>query len=197
MSSVRPVTYTLNTTQAVRTCRLPWIQMGLRVGGEGSRERHGRDIRRPERSENRVVCYVAEECKDRKKNRRSGKLRSPHQTWWPGGPNVEVTRYSVCASVCITENMSVARCSSCCWLEHSSHSQICYRVPREERATHPRCHCQEHQPAIFLSTNIWPPISDPNMTHMLGVTDLSINQINEHWKVFLQKNYKIFLKMCY
>ncbi len=43
MSSVRPVTYTLNTTQAVRTCRLPWIQMGLRVWGEGSRETHGRD----------------------------------------------------------------------------------------------------------------------------------------------------------
>lgn len=43
MSSVRPVTYALNTTQAVRAGRLRWIQMGLRVGGEGSRERHGRD----------------------------------------------------------------------------------------------------------------------------------------------------------
>lgn len=43
MSSVRPVTYALNTMQAVLAGRLRWIQMGPRVGGEGSRERHGRD----------------------------------------------------------------------------------------------------------------------------------------------------------
>lgn len=102
MSSVRPVTYTLNRTQAVRTGRLRWIQMGPRVGGRKGRGKDTVEIRRPGPSENRVVCYAAEECEDRRKNRRSGKLRSPHQTWWPCRPNVEVTWYSVCVCLCVS-----------------------------------------------------------------------------------------------